>query len=282
MKNKYSIGEVASLLGLSSQAVRKYEQSGMTSPLRKDNHYRSFEAPDITMLLRVRFLRNLGFSLQEIKKITSVQNEKDLSRFFSHRIEELQEEIDRMTMLMHCADLQRGNDSEMKQANGFSIERIENIRCMFYRSNREIYPESFVDERLPQALKYSPPLQYIIRLPYERGRIQKGEYDVGLAVTKNFSHYVPHLKDEEVISPGLCVSKIIRHYLKRIDGHWEDISMDQEFEKNGVYNFLNENNLQLSDSIIGLSFFDSISEHLFIYDIKYYFPIIESEITHQL
>ena len=92
MKNMYSIGEVARLLGVSTQTLRKYERAGLLRMPRSDKNYRHFEAPDITMLMRIRLMRNLGFSLDEISRLVS-QDCTEREQLYDQRIEKLKQEI---------------------------------------------------------------------------------------------------------------------------------------------------------------------------------------------
>ena len=67
----YKIGEVAKLLGISSETVRYYEREGViqSQKIDQESGYRYYEALDINALMRVRMYRNYGFTLQEAKQM---------------------------------------------------------------------------------------------------------------------------------------------------------------------------------------------------------------------
>ena len=67
----YKIGEVAKLLGISSETVRYYEREGViqSQKIDQESGYRYYEALDINALMRVRMYRNYGFTLQEAKEM---------------------------------------------------------------------------------------------------------------------------------------------------------------------------------------------------------------------
>ena len=62
-----TIREVEAKTGLERASIRFYEQQGLLSPRRGDNGYRDYSEEDLTTLERVRFLRSLGFGVQEIR-----------------------------------------------------------------------------------------------------------------------------------------------------------------------------------------------------------------------
>ena len=61
-----TIREVEAKTGLERASIRFYEQQGLLSPSRGENGYRDYSEEDLTTLERVRFLRSLGFGVQEI------------------------------------------------------------------------------------------------------------------------------------------------------------------------------------------------------------------------
>lgn len=64
------IGELAKGAGLTVQAIRFYERSGLLpSPSRKESGYRVYGEGDVRRLLFIRQAKRLGFSLDEIKSI---------------------------------------------------------------------------------------------------------------------------------------------------------------------------------------------------------------------
>lgn len=61
------IGQLASELGVSSQAVRFYERAGLLKePARTDSGYRQYGPDDLKRLRFIRQAKELGFTLNEI------------------------------------------------------------------------------------------------------------------------------------------------------------------------------------------------------------------------
>ena len=64
-----TIKEIEALTGLPRTNIRYYEQEGLISPQRSENHYRDYSQEDVQTLLRVRLLRSLNLPLEEIKNL---------------------------------------------------------------------------------------------------------------------------------------------------------------------------------------------------------------------
>lgn len=72
------ISEVMKLTGLTKRAIGFYEQEGLISPaVDQENSYRNFGPDEISRLMQISLLRQLDFSVSEIKKIL---NEPDQLR----------------------------------------------------------------------------------------------------------------------------------------------------------------------------------------------------------
>ncbi len=70
MYQKYSIGKMASLLGISSEAIRYYESKDIIRPIRDpETGYRYYSTWDFHMLLRARHYQRYGFSLEEVSEL---------------------------------------------------------------------------------------------------------------------------------------------------------------------------------------------------------------------
>ena len=81
----YKIGEVAKLLGISSETVRYYEREGVirSQKIDQESGYRYYEALDINALMRVRMYRNYGFTLQEAKEMLNTCTLEEIAEVMS-------------------------------------------------------------------------------------------------------------------------------------------------------------------------------------------------------
>lgn len=71
-----SIGEAARQSGVKVPTIRYYEQIGLLpAPQRLDNNRRLFEPADLRRLAFIRHSRELGFEIEAIRTLVSLQND---------------------------------------------------------------------------------------------------------------------------------------------------------------------------------------------------------------
>ncbi|MBP2196779.1 MULTISPECIES: Cu(I)-responsive transcriptional regulator [Pantoea] len=71
-----NISDVAKKTGLTSKAIRFYEEKGVvTPPLRSENGYRSYNPHHIDELNLLRQARQVGFTLEECRELVTLFND---------------------------------------------------------------------------------------------------------------------------------------------------------------------------------------------------------------
>ncbi len=83
MKEFYKISEISKLYGIGIDSLRYYEEIGVLRPRRDTNGYRLYGLKDIYRLNLIRNLRQLGFTMKQIKAYLdnqSITNTLDLLR----------------------------------------------------------------------------------------------------------------------------------------------------------------------------------------------------------
>lgn len=114
-----NIGEAARLSGVTAKMIRHYEQIGLIAPtVRTDAGYRVYRDKDVHELRFIRRARNLGFSLEQIRTLLSLWQDKsrasaDVKRMASSHVEELDTRIRELTemrdTLLGLAEACRGD-----------------------------------------------------------------------------------------------------------------------------------------------------------------------------
>ena len=70
-----NISDVAKKTGLTSKAIRFYEEKGLvTPPLRSENGYRSYSQQHLDELTLLRQARQVGFNLEECRELIFLFN----------------------------------------------------------------------------------------------------------------------------------------------------------------------------------------------------------------
>lgn len=71
-----NISDVAKKTGLTSKAIRFYEEKGLvTAPMRSDNGYRNYTQKHLDELALLRQARLVGFNLEECRELVHLFND---------------------------------------------------------------------------------------------------------------------------------------------------------------------------------------------------------------
>lgn len=99
MRDVYSIGEAAKKLQISTRTLRFYQEKGLVIPAyTEENGYRFYEKDQIKQLELIIFLKELGFSLKQIKML--IQDEhggQSLDLLLKEQYQENQRKIDKLS-----------------------------------------------------------------------------------------------------------------------------------------------------------------------------------------
>ena len=91
----YTIGEVCRICNVNSSTLRYYDEIGLIKPYKVDREtgYRYYSGEVLLDLPVLYYLKNLGFSLKEIKKALERENLDYLESIFRGKTEELEATI---------------------------------------------------------------------------------------------------------------------------------------------------------------------------------------------
>ena len=106
MKDRYTVGEIASLLNISPQTLRFYDKNGVVVPHHTDpkTGYRYYSYDQISYISRVKYLQQFGFSLDDIKKALSTNDARYFRMFLKQQRQSLQTEVQRISNLLEDLD----------------------------------------------------------------------------------------------------------------------------------------------------------------------------------
>lgn len=94
-----SIGKVAKRASISVETIRFYERMGLLAePQRKASGYRQFSEADVRKLVFIQHAKNLGFSLNEIKELLSLQADnrstsREIRNIAAHKLQDIENKI---------------------------------------------------------------------------------------------------------------------------------------------------------------------------------------------
>ena len=95
MKDLLSISQLAKLRGLTTETLRHYDRIGLFSPVYIDpeTNYRYYSILQYEQLGTIKELRQLDFSLEEIKEFFHNRSVDHSLEILKHRYEELHKEL---------------------------------------------------------------------------------------------------------------------------------------------------------------------------------------------
>jgi DNA-binding transcriptional MerR regulator len=130
----YTTKKLAELAGVSVRTLHYYDELGLLKPeSRGANGYRCYGKEAAVCLQQIMFFRELGFSLDEIKKIISRPDFDVLQALQSHRVL-LSKRLERINELLDTVDMTIGKIKGEKIMDikeyykGFSEHQIEKYR----------------------------------------------------------------------------------------------------------------------------------------------------------
>ena len=99
MQEKYSIGEVAKMLDISTRTLRFYDEKDLVKPAYiEENGYRFYQKEQIKQIELILFLKELGFSLKQIKMFVQDQHGKQsLELLLKQQYQENKQKINELT-----------------------------------------------------------------------------------------------------------------------------------------------------------------------------------------
>lgn len=112
------IGELSNITGISIQTIRYYENEGLISPIEVDRwtNYRYYDESSVVRLSEISYLKDLGFSLKEIKNLNeNVINEK---------IDKVKLDIKKLTSNINKLSAIRKNEGGFSMENFVNDERV--------------------------------------------------------------------------------------------------------------------------------------------------------------
>lgn len=148
MAKKYTIREVAELIGLSTDAIRLYEKEGLISPLRDPNNgYRYYGPDEIQRIMGIHLYRQLDASIAEIRNLYSATSLPEVADYFSAFIHQTDSEIQRLQnrldklrfMKQHLETLQQGlNTCSIQELPDFYMLYQQDFSKTLYENMKDI------------------------------------------------------------------------------------------------------------------------------------------------
>lgn len=92
MNEKMTSGEIAKKAGISQKAVRLYDQKGLLKPTEySEGNYRLYDKEALLILEKIIALKQIGFSLEEIRDRLNSEEEQDIESILREQVRMMEE-----------------------------------------------------------------------------------------------------------------------------------------------------------------------------------------------
>ncbi len=233
----YTVKQVSEISGVTARTLRFYEEQGLLEPAYYgSNGYRYYEEEELLQLQQILFFKELGFKLQQIRKVLGKSDFDQLAALYSHK-RALSQEWAKLGCLLKTIDKTIAHIKGKKQMrdreffDGFSLVKragkkesyyqAETIALKSLKSRSESMPEkekreaakeanalyAKIADCLEKGLKIdSQVVQQLIEKHYQfAARFYNVSKSVYKALAELYSEHPEYKKQLEPIHPGLAI-----------------------------------------------------------------------------
>lgn len=148
MSEKYTIGELAKKLNITTRTIRYYDQKGLVKPSSiGENGYRFYSVEQIKQLKLIIFLKELGFSLKDIQKILEDPNsEKTIGLLLKDQMERNNQEVQKLEKQnKKIVQLQKALNKPNGIAEVTDITKMMNTETRYRELTRSMWKQAAVE-----------------------------------------------------------------------------------------------------------------------------------------
>lgn len=153
MKARYTAGELAGLVGVSSRTVRFYDTKGLLKPVAyTEGGYRLYDNCSVLQLQKIRLLQYVGLSLEQIGHMMASQGEEAVTELLWHQkllLEQKRKEINQVIASLEDAlfACSAAEDERGRMESVLDILRVKDMESPFDYRYRfyETYSENQKD-----------------------------------------------------------------------------------------------------------------------------------------
>lgn len=211
------IKEVEGHIGITSKNIRFYEKEGLILPNRnEENGYREYSEMDLENLKKIKLLRKLGISIEDIRLLQAKQIE--LSAVLTKQVDNLKNVMNNLNEAVNlCVDLQKEN---------VSFKNIDTSLWLSKMNELERKGARFMDINNDEIIRFLPDK---FKMQYYESIIKSGEINSELLgqITAYF---------EEIYRKSVDTERLLIDTLKNVDYEERNKLLDMVKENNsGLY-----------------------------------------------
>lgn len=139
----FSIGQAASVSGVSTKTLRYYESLGLIMPKKvsDENGYRYYDKETLLLIPVIKYYRQVGLDLKRIKELISEASCSNHYHFLEQRKEEIQAEKEKLLVSMASVDdwMQLIIEGELclkNQSQAYPSKRKSSVNLKYYAEEK--------------------------------------------------------------------------------------------------------------------------------------------------
>lgn len=193
---QYRIGEIASLLNLSAQSLRKYEDEGIITPQKSaGSAYRYYSGWDLILLSACRQYRALDFSLGEISQLLNCGEPDAVPALLRQQEDVLAQLIEAYTLKKQAISAWRKQVEHHRELEGqFRVEENEETYCLAYQQGDQLLKDAGLHAQLAEWYGYIPYVYCAMQLPMAAYPERVTDYTVSLCMAAEALQFL-HIGD---------------------------------------------------------------------------------------
>ena len=209
----YKIGEVAKLLGITSQAIRFYEEKGIINPIKSsDSNYRRFTSWDIDILVRARLLRSYDYTMLEIADILNNTDISGISSRFREQEDVIKDKIKWNVNILKLIQEETNNIDDIKKIYGKHIMQNRPAMYRLEMSKRNNNPEQRFKKETIDWIQMVPFVSGSVKINMKENKRNEENYHFGQVIDKEYADYfnVKRGKHVHFLPSTHCIHTIIK------------------------------------------------------------------------
>lgn len=162
---KYKISDLAKLLNISTNTVRRYEEKGYIRAVRDENSgYRYYNEDGIFGIINAKLLRKYGFTHEELHEMQQYDIYQTIEAY-EKRMQTMDEQIAYMTYVRH-----RIKDDYLLMQKAATLQSVYEKDCVeqvyvLYKEGKKLLQEPARLLKVQEFLYNSPEVQHIYIIP---------------------------------------------------------------------------------------------------------------------
>lgn len=207
MYQTYTIGELAKILGITSETIRYYERKGIISPLHdKKTNYRYYTTWDLHMIIRARCYLGFGLTIDQTAKILQKRTLEEIDDVLNQQEKKIEQNIIYSMNLLKKIRMNRHMINNFEEQN-FTLRTCPGIYRIDTQKCYTLDLTSQEQEELRRFTQYTPFIFSTALFPKKHIEKHNKDFYFGIGIEETFASLFD-IKETQYVHyypPRLCL-----------------------------------------------------------------------------